>query len=244
MAGGPASSAVEAEALERSLKALSFANRIELLAQLRTPKTLDELRLTPSASHAGSRPQRPLTRQAVRHHLDKLAEVGLVRLGKRKGEDGRTRTEYVLDEARLYGIIQQLEALASEGTGVSLEPFETEVVGSALTEPLEAGPKLVLVRGARQDGVFELDPGRLTGERGWVIGRSADVQIPLPYDPYISSENSEIIREDDGYAVIDLRTSTNGTVLNGQRLPVGDQRPLAHGDILQVGCSMLVFHER
>lgn len=231
--------------LEAALKALSFSNRLELIELLREPRTLDEIHLTPSETHAGKSPERSLTRQAVRHHLDTLAEVGVIRLDKRKGEDGRIRTEYVLDEAGFYAIIQKLQGLAAAGTRVPLEPYKTEAAEREQTGPWPQGPKLVQVHGGRQGAIHrlaELEPG---AERGWILGRSPDADIPIQHDPYVSAKDTEILRSQSrGFEVLDLRTSTNQTRVNGAKLPLGGRRELEHGDVLQIGTTMLLFHER
>lgn len=245
MGSGAMHASMERDELEAALKALSFSNRLKLLELLREPRTLDEIHLTPSEIHAGARPDRSLTRQAVRHHLDKLAEVGLIRASPRRGDDGRTRTSYVLDEARLYAVVQKLQGLATAGTRVALDPHKTEAEEPGPFGPWPEGPKLVQVQGGRQGAVYQLDQLEPGAEPGWVLGRAPEAEITLQYDPYVSAKDTEIMRTDQGtFDVLDLRTSTNQTRVNGDRLAVGARRELAHGDILQVGTTTLVFHGR
>ncbi len=59
-----------------------------------------------------------------------------------------------------------------------------------------------------------------------------DVEIEL--DDAVSRRHAEIRRQDGGYAVVDL-DSTNGTLLNGERLDPHRPSPLAHGDRIRVG---------
>lgn len=238
-----ASRRVEPSSLEAALKALSSENRLELLRALREPRTVDEIHLTPSPARAGEQPDRPLTRQAVRHHLDRLEAVGLVRVGERRGDDGRWRREYVLDVARLFGVLEGLKDLAPPAAAVPLAPLDTEPMERQEEAFWIEGPKLVLVHGAREGRVFPLRPRGTNGGRGWVLGRSPEADISLPYDPFLSAENSEIVARESGFHVLDLRTSTNGTLVNGRSLPVGGEHTLDHGDILRVGASVLVFHD-
>lgn len=245
MPGNEARDTIDRDDLETALKALSSSNRLELVELLREPRTLDEIHLTPSQTHAGTSPERSLTRQAVRHHLDKLAEVGVIRLDKRKGEDGRIRTEYVLDEAGFYAVIQKLQSLAVAGTHVPLDPYKTEAAEREPTGPWPKGPKLVQVHGGRQGAIHALSELEAGAERGWVLGRSPDADILLQHDPYVSAKDTEILRsQSGGFEVLDLRTSTNQTRVNGAKLPLGGRRELEHGDALQIGTTMLLFHER
>lgn len=238
---------IDAEALEHNLKVLAVANRIELLSLLRTPKTLDEIDLTPAASQAGTRPERIITRQAVRNHLEKLMEVGLVRvrLSERKGQKGRKSVqEYLVDHARLFAVVDELRKLSLIESRVESDPYMTSVLASAGPLVWPDGPKVVVVRGTQEGKALPLLPSALAPPRGWVIGRSPRCSVRLEYDPYISTENSEIVPEPGGgYRLMDLRTSRNGTFLNWQRLPIGGEVKLRGGDIIGVGRSLLLFRQ-
>jgi DNA-binding transcriptional ArsR family regulator len=236
------------ERLGAKLKALSSMNRLRLVDELDEPKTVDDIHLTPSGPGEDADADRQLTRQGVRHHLSRLEDADLVRSTTRPNQRGRDRREYMVNEPAVFGLLEELRGLLGPGGKEPLDPFKTEAA-SPRTEQSNRwleGPKLVLLKGAEDDRVFNLrqiDPDPASG-RGWVIGRSNEAQIALPYDPYLSGQNTEILEEDGEYRIVDLRISTNGTQLNDERLKPGQETPLEHGDIVKVGCSSLVFHER
>jgi len=80
-----------------------------------------------------------------------------------------------------------------------------------------------------------------------VIGRSAPgqaepPQIDLSGDESVSRRHAEIRWKEDGFWVVD-RGSTNGTWLNGERLPADEPRRLSDGDRVAVGrLSVLTIH--
>jgi pSer/pThr/pTyr-binding forkhead associated (FHA) protein len=79
----------------------------------------------------------------------------------------------------------------------------------------------------------ELDPIR--------VGRRADVELPLPF-AVLSGMHARLTRDASGggWLVEDLG-STNGTWLDGARLPPGERRPLAPGAELRLGTVRLRF---
>lgn len=230
--------------LEAKLKALSSLNRLRLVAELRRPRTVDDIHLTPSNDDENA--DRPLTRQGVRHHLSRLEEADLVRSTTRSSDAGRDRREYVVNEPALFGLLEELRGLVAPGTNAPSDPFQTDAAKAEATTDWPDGPKLVLLQGADEEQIYDL--GRIEPQaergRGWVIGRSPESEIPLQYDPYLSAQNTEVLRRGDGFRLVDLRTSRNGTILNDERLPPGDEVPLSHGDVVRVGCSTLVFQGR
>jgi hypothetical protein len=74
---------------------------------------------------------------------------------------------------------------------------------------------------------FPVYGGRVT------IGRDAANDIVLPIGA-VSRYHARIRCEEAGCRVVDAG-STNGTSINGMRLPPGEFRPLAPGDVLQIG---------
>lgn len=232
---------VDVDTLETYLKVLSHANRLRLLRLLREPRTLGEIELTPSPSQARGNPDRTISRQAVRNHLDQLVEAGVVRVRTTRGDDGRKRNEYVLDQSRLFAVFEEMQKLTELETHFQPDPRETIAMGGDPSTEWDEGPKLVLVHGVHEGRSFPLRRSDLDDDRGWVIGRADDAHVPLAYDPYVSKQNSEILPTDDGYEILDLRTSKNGTWLNWHRLPTGGQAKLGPGDVVGVGRSRLVF---
>ena len=68
------------------------------------------------------------------------------------------------------------------------------------------------------------------------LGREPDNALPLP-DGSVSRYHARVERREDRYAVTDLG-STNGTILNGRYVT---DAPVAHGDIIRVGDTILKF---
>ncbi|MCI0340568.1 MAG: FHA domain-containing protein [Planctomycetales bacterium] len=94
-------------------------------------------------------------------------------------------------------------------------------------------PVSLVVRGGALDG-REFPVGEKTA-----IGRDPKNDIALP-DPTVSARHAEIRKEGDRYVLADVG-STLGSKVNGQRLP---QSPLAHGDLIELGQTALVFRDR
>lgn len=232
---------IDVDSLEDYLDVLSHANRLQLLEILRDPKTLGDIKLKPSAAQARGHPDRTISRQAVKNHLDRLADAGLVRVRRTRGDDGRTRNEYVLDPSRLFAVVEELNKLTTLETRVQPDPKETIPLSEREGPDWSEGPKLVLVHGVHEGRAYPLRPSEREPDRGWILGRADDAHVCLDYDPYVSKQNSEILRTDDGFRLLDLRTSKNGTRLNWRQLPVGGDVPLHPGDVIGVGRSLLVF---
>ena len=103
-----------------------------------------------------------------------------------------------------------------------------------------AGPCPVLVKGLDEGQTFPLRP-RGVGRQTWVIGRDRGVDIPLDFDPYVSTENTSVVWDGHGFVVHDLPDSMNGTTLNFHPLPKGVQRTLRAGDVVGAGRCLLLF---
>lgn len=222
------------------LKLLAVENRIELLAQLQSPKTMDQVRLRPSPSQAGARPERPISRAAVQQHLAQLVEAGLVRvLPEAKGSRAKA---FVLDHARLFALVEEVRSLG-QLRGELQNPGLTLGQASVPSSSWSAGPKLILVHGVKEGRAFPLRAAALTEDRGWIIGRAATSAVCLDYDPYISHEHAEVSLAGAGFQVTALPEARNGTRLNWLPVPPGATVALAAGDVLGVGNSLLVFRE-
>lgn len=237
---------IDFEGLEGYLRVLGYANRLELLTMLRDPRTIDEIRLSPAPAQAGESPDRAITRQAVQKHLDRLMEIGLVRSKTVKRPGKRSQNAYQTDHARLFALVEEFRRLCKVPPTRAIEPLATTALPAEERGPGRdvEGPRLVLVHGVHEGRTYPLRRADLEGPRGWVIGREADLPVALPFDPFVSKENAEVLPADDGgYEVMDLRTAKNGTFVNWERLPVGGRAPLASGDVVGVGRSLLVFKE-
>ena len=235
--------AVDKRHLALVLEVLGNENRLDLLEQLRAPRTVAEIELTPAQTREGENPDRLISRQAIRAHLARLADIGVVFTRKAK-RGGVAVDEYALNHPRLYALFEDLRSLAAlQSHGASPPGVEPTLEGaSPPAATLTTQPHVVLVKGLHEGRAFPLTGQSRDGrERGWVIGRRADLAVPLDYDPYVSAQNSEIVLEGSAYRLHDLRSNRNGTHLNGRRIPKGGSAPLRHGDVIGVGRSALVF---
>lgn len=232
------------EELGNALHALVHPNRLQLLLELSRPKLVSDLRLTPASVPDGENPDRPLSRQAVQAHLDQLVDVGLVRALATTTDAGRAAFAYVVDHARLFALAEDFRTLARTERAVQLDPLETSGLSGEVAPKWPDGPKLVIVHGLGEGTAVPLALIDRTPPRGWVIGRGDRAHVRLTYDPFVSSENAEIVPNDRDYHLLDLRTSLNGTYRNWRRLPVGGEVALENGDIIGVGRTLLLFREK
>lgn len=228
--------------LAHALEILANENRLEILGQLRIPRTVTEIELRPPSARAGENPDRAISRQAVRVHLQKLAELGLV-VSRRSRRGLVVADEFTVNRARLYALMEEIRELtvvpANQGEFL---PQET-LVGAPSEAPARGHvPRLVIAKGIPEGRAFALTAAAAEGaSRGWVIGRKVGLAVTLDYDAFVSSQNSEITLEGGGYRLHDLRSNRNGTYLNWRKLDKGATVPLAHGDVISVGRSVLVF---
>jgi ArsR family transcriptional regulator len=221
------------DSLADVLECVSSRPRLEILSAVRSPKTLSEIRIHAQRNRAGEHEARPLARQTVAHHLERLLEVGLVERVQIGGRDC-----YVLAHERMYAVVEEFRGLAklratmSETSG--RPTIEAGEVGDA---GLPARPRLLLARG-RDDGVgFAL--GGPVGAR-FTIGRAPDAEVRLDYDPFVSQRNTIVERRADGFVVEDTG-SKNGTLLDWAPLAPGRGVALQDGALIVVGRSVLVF---
>jgi DNA-binding transcriptional ArsR family regulator len=234
---------IDYEALEAYLKVLGYAGRLRLLSILREPRTLDEIHLAPGRDRGEGTPERSMSRQGVQEHVERLLEAGLLRAGYRRREGRRGAREYVTDPTRLFDVLEELRRACAFNARIALDPLATQRVREDAVPRWPGGPKLVLVHGVEEGRAFPLLPAapRESG-RGWVIGRASGCHVCIPYDPFVSAENAEIVARPDGaFRLVDIRSARNGTSLNWTRLPVGGEIALHDGDVIGVGRSLLVF---
>jgi len=73
-----------------------------------------------------------------------------------------------------------------------------------------------------------------------VIGRGASADVRLPHRS-VSSHHATVFADGNNHTIVDAG-STNGTHLNGQRVPSDRPRSLRDGDLITVGDYILAFH--
>lgn len=220
------------------LDALANPARLALLHQLREPRSAGEVRLKPS-HEAGLDPDRNMTRPAVRKHLAKLRQAGLVAVSR--ALQGGTYSDYfVVNHQMVFALLEELRGVMMVSPRVAPPPSATMTGRQPRLTARAEGAQLILVRGAREGQVFRLEPRGLADGGGWLVGRRRGLAISLDYDPFVSQEHAEVLPKGDGFVLTDLG-GKNGTEVNWEPLPRGGSAELATGDIVGVGRSLLVF---
>jgi hypothetical protein len=120
----------------------------------------------------------------------------------------------------------------ASGVATSRPPDEATRI---LSQPAEAGPPvasawLVATAGPARGKTF------VVTHAGAVIGRLPDSPVSIA-DDRLSREHARVDFRGGDYWLVDLG-STNGTALNG--VLVTEPRPLASGDTIELGSSILV----
>lgn len=116
-----------------ALRALSHPVRLAIVRALREPRCLSEIGISPSqeGGRAGIRRGEILARQTVKHHLDLLAEVGIVVANEPPRKENGTGTEYILNPHALVVISEAFQELAKFFANHSL----------VTVAPMEAPPR-------------------------------------------------------------------------------------------------------
>lgn len=229
--------------LAEYLRVLGNPNRLEMLHALRSPRSVRDIELRPESVRDGENPERAISHQAVRDHLARLRAIGVL-VVERVERDGGVVDEYVLNHPKLFAIVEELRALGELRSAVKAEPEATLGAGAPARRVEAPGPHFVLVRGQGEGRVFPLRRENLAADRGWVVGRKPGLAVSLDYDPFVSSENAEVLHDGRGFVLRDIPASRNGTRVNFETLARGGTALLRHGDVVGVGRTHLVFRER
>jgi len=216
--------------LARLLEALASPTRLAILHQLRVPHLLSDIRVQPSLTRAGENPTRPLSRQTVTHHVEQLAQIGLLhKVPMPEGGAG-----YAIHQASLFALLDEVRRLAKLRSVIPDDPSETIVQRETPAIRLPSGPRLVVAYGREDGAAFGLD-----GDR-WRVGRGAGCEIRLDHDPWISGEHATIERAASGFVLTDQH-SRNGTWVDWQRVTPGRPIALGPGALVMVGRTLLVL---
>lgn len=96
---------------------------------------------------------------------------------------------------------------------------------------------LITQRGKEIGSIIRLENRQIT------IGRNSDNDLMLN-DPLVSRYHSVIQPDRDGQFRITDLASTNGILVNGEKLEPGAPFPLSHRDTIFIGNSVFNFHIR
>ena len=104
--------------------------------------------------------------------------------------------------------------------------------GVAMAAPpiASAGPRLVATMGTYAGNIFPLSGGSLD------IGRDTANAVSLPDDTNASRRHA-ILQVTNGQAAVTDNGSSNGTFVNGVRIPAQSPHPLNPGDEVQIGMT-------
>ena len=117
------------------------------------------------------------------------------------------------------------------------EPAPATSTALPVSSPVEAAPAPTARITEMRDGggrVFPLEPGITT------FGRRAENAVVLTGDLYVSGIHAQIVADNGVYILTDLG-STNGTLLNGERLTINTPYSLDNGDVILIGGSAFRF---
>jgi len=129
---------------------------------------------------------------------------------------------------------------AEEALPVQRVPAELGALLAEKVTPSDSGgqPRLIEIKaGVPRDAApreFLLAPGITS------FGRRPESTVVLQGDPYVSGSHAQIIAESGIVRIVDVG-STNGTLLNGQRLTIDEPVTLTSGDLIVIGGSTLRF---
>lgn len=219
------------DALANALGAIASPTRLAILRALRQPRPLGKIVVRAGPSQDAPR---PLARQTIRRHLDVLLQEGLVS-ALHPAREASDAAEFVTNHPRVFLLSEELRALARMRSAVP--PEGPTIEGKSAAPPAVRGPQLVLVKGADEGAIFPLAGPRAS----WIIGRRRGVDVCLEYDPTASGQNAIIERAGEGYVLLDVRGSRNGTRHNFRLLAPDERVPLRHGDLVGVGRSLLLY---
>jgi pSer/pThr/pTyr-binding forkhead associated (FHA) protein len=95
---------------------------------------------------------------------------------------------------------------------------------------------LFILNGPLEGSRFILEAGT------YRIGRSPNMEISLPEDPFVSAGHAELRMDGSGKLIIRDIGSSNGTFLSGE--PVGKEYEVRPGDIIQIGRTFFKYSRR
>lgn len=222
------------ETLSDALAALANPTRLALLRKLRAPQALGDIDLK-VASPEGVR---PISRQGVKEHLTRLMDLGVVTAIPSEG-DARSPVLYVTNHQALFSIAEEMRLLARNRPAV--EPQVETVVAAGGAKRALRRDCLVLVKGPDEGRVFDLTPPAGAEGAAWSIGRRRTAHVCLDFDAHVSADHAAIEWDGRHHLLRDLPASRNGTTVNLAPVPKDEPVRLAHGDLVGVGRTLLLY---
>jgi len=142
---------------------------------------------------------------------------------------------------RLREAEMKISELQASGARLAQPSGKSQAASARSTEASTTGVRLE-VQG--QPGSFPVgDLETLIGRNDPVTELKPDIDLTdLDFKRTVSRCHARIVREDDGFAVLEEVGALNGTSVNGLELVAGERHPLKDGDRLDVGAVTMVFH--
>lgn len=131
-------------------------------------------------------------------------------------------------------------------TGISVDPtfgeFEAELKRQDLEEQLGKAPKAprqesevpIIARATLPEGSREIELIFAAGGRRLNVGRGTDNNLYLNHSS-VSKVHAALKMDNFGDLLVADTGSTNGTHINGVRIPYGEARSIADGDVVAFG---------
>lgn len=187
-------------------------------------------------------PDKTVSRQHARLEVGEDGTVTVEDLSSTNGTQvsGERLTPHVLrrlnsgDRVRFGSVAAELRLPASEKPAAEASAQPSSIGAGEAKQP--TGEVQAQVVDMREEGArtYPLLPDVTT------FGRRADNSVVLPGDPYVSGSHAQIQAEGNVFRLTDTG-STNGTLLNGQRLAINEPVVLTPGDVILIGGSALRF---
>ena len=175
----------------------------------------------------------PRTADAVAHTEVKLIPIN----GSRFDEMLRRNPEIAVRIIRKYSKrLRESNALIEKLAGKEVDP-ETFVPATATRAQSEKLPRYRLVDVATGNAFYIADGDQTTiGRSDPVTGIMPDIDLtPVDTSRSVSRRHAKIIRQGEGYAVLEEVGTVNGTFVNDQRIPTGVPVPIVNADRLKIG---------
>ena len=177
----------------------------------------------------------PRTADAIAHTDVKLLAI----TGSRFDEMLRRNPEIAVRIIRKYSKrLREANTLLERVAGKEVDPEHAFAPSLSSTR---AGREKVhryrLVDIATGDAFFLTDAAETTiGRSDPVTGIMPDIDLtPVDNNRSVSRRHAKIVRQGDGYAVLEEVGTVNGTFVNEQRIPTGVPVPIVNGDALKIG---------